>query len=104
MLIEFPDSELRKRELSQLIGIEEKVWIQIGQSDRIFAIADEDLDRSNEEKTSAVHFLRFELSNLMIKEFKSGATLFTGIAHPNYNIRTKEIHRLTTDSLVRDIT
>ena len=91
MLIEFPDAVERKEKLSYLIGIEDKVWLQIGENERIFGIADEDLERSDEEKTSAVHFLRFELSNLMIKDLKSKVTLFAGISHPNYNVRTQEI-------------
>ena len=103
MLIEFPDEVIRKEKLGQLIGIEHKVWLQVGENDRIFAIADEDLERRTEEKTSAVHFLRFELSNLMVKDLQSGATLFAGIDHPNYNIRTQEIQKATSDSLTLDL-
>ena len=103
MLIEFPDEVIRKEKLGQLIGIEHKVWLQVGENDRIFAIADEDLERKTEEKTSAVHFLRFELSNLMVKDLQSGATLFAGIDHPNYNIRTQEIQKATSDSLTQDL-
>ena len=103
MLIEFPDEVIRKEKLGQLTGIEHKVWLQVGENDRIFAIADEDLERRTEEKTSAVHFLRFELSNLMVKDLQSGATLFAGIDHPNYNIRTQEIQKATSDSLTQDL-
>ena len=103
MLIQFPDEVIRKEKLGQLIGIEHKVWLQVGENDRIFAIADEDLERKTEEKTSAVHFLRFELSNLMVKDLQSGATLFAGIDHPNYNIRTQEIQKATSDSLTLDL-
>ena len=103
MLIEFPDEVIRKEKLGQLIGIEHKVWLQVGENDRIFAIADEDLERKTEEKTSAVHFLRFELSNLMVKDLQSGATLFAGIDPPNYNIRTQEIQKATSDSLTQDL-
>ena len=103
MLIEFPDAVERKEKLSYLIGIEDKVWLQIGENERIFGIADEDLERSDEEKTSAVHFLRFELSNLMIKDLKSKVTLFAGISHPNYNVRTQEIAQSISNSLSKDL-
>ena len=103
MLIEFPDEVIRKEKLGQLIGVEHKVWLQVGENDRIFAIADEDLKRKTGEKTSVVHFLRFELSNLMVKDLQSGATLFAGIDHPNYNIRTQEIQKATSDSLIQDL-
>ena len=103
MLIEFPDEVIRKEKLGQLTGIEHKVWLQIGENIRIFAIADEDLEKTTEEKTSAVHFLRFELSNLMVKDLQSGATLFAGIDHTNYNVRTQEIQKATSDSLNQDL-
>ena len=103
MVVEFPDQKVSLERLSQLIGIEDKVWLQIGENDRVFAIADEVLDEANEEKTSAVHFLRFELSKLMIKELKSGITLFAGISHPNYNVRTQEVAQTTSSSLSDDL-
>ena len=103
MVIEIPDQKVSLEKLSQLIGIEDKVWLQIGENDRVFAIADEVQDRANEEKTSAVHFLRFELSKLMIKELKSGITLFAGISHPNYNVRTQEVAQTTSSSLSDDL-
>ena len=102
MFIEFQKESVRKEKLKFLVGIEDKVWLQVGENDRIFAIADEDLERSSHDKTSAVHFLRFELSNLMIKDLQSGSTLFAGIDHPEYNIRTPEIERKTSDSLLED--
>ena len=103
MLIEFPDEVIRKEKLGQLTGIEHKVWLQVGENVRIFAIADEDLEKGTEEKTSAFHFLRFELSNLMVKDLQSGATLFAGIDHTNYNVRTQEIQKATSDSLNQDL-
>ena len=102
MFIEFQKESVRKEKLKTLVGIEDKVWLQVGENDRIFAIADEDLERSSHDKTSAVHFLRFELSNLMVKDLQSGSTLFAGIDHPEYNIRTPEIERKTSDSLLED--
>ena len=103
MVIEFPNQKVSLERLSQLNGIEDKVWLQIGENDRVFAIADEVLDRANEEKISGVHFLRFELSKLMIKELKSGITLFAGISHPNYNVRTQEVAQTISSSLSNDL-
>jgi len=102
MFIEFQKESVRKEKLKSLVGIEDKVWLQVGENDRIFAIADEDLERSSHDKTSAVHFLRFELSNLMVKDLQSGSTLFAGIDHSEYNVRTTEIERKTSDSLLED--
>ena len=102
MFIEFQKESVRKEKLKSLVGIEDKVWLQVGENDRIFAIADEDLERSSHDKTSAVHFLRFELSNLMVKDLQSGLTLFAGIDHPEYNVRTQEIEKKTSDSLLED--
>ena len=103
MMIEFPDKTIRKERLSQLVAIEKRMWLQVGENERTFAEADEDLERSTEEKTSAVHFLRFELTDLMVKDLKSGVTLFAGIEHPNYNIRTQEIPATTSGSLTEDL-
>jgi len=103
MMIEFPDEIIRKERLAQLVAIEKRVWLQVGENERTFAEADEDLERSTEEKTSAVHFLRFELTDLMVKDLKSGVTLFAGIEHPNYNIRTQEIPIVTSSALAEDL-
>ena len=103
MMIEFPDEIIRKERLAQLVAIEKRVWLQVGENERTFAEADEDLERSTEEKTSAVHFLRFELTDLMVKDLKSDVTLFAGIEHPNYNIRTQEIPTVTSTSLAEDL-
>jgi len=103
MMIEFPDEIIRKERLAQLVAIEKRVWLQVGENERTFAEADEDLERSTEEKTSAVHFLRFELTDLMVKDLKSDVTLFAGIEHPNYNIRTQEIPTVTSMSLAEDL-
>jgi hypothetical protein len=83
MFIEFPDADERRRELAKLKGIEHRVWVQIGDGERIYAIADEDLERENDEKTSAVHFLRFELG-AQADVLKHGAKLAMGIDHPAY--------------------
>jgi hypothetical protein len=102
-LIEFPDPEERKAKLSGLKGVEDKCWVQIQGCDPVHAIADEDLERENDEKTSAVHFLRFELTQDMIRRAKAGAAVSVGIDHPNY---TNEVRPLPDDvrkSLVADL-
>jgi len=104
MLIEFPEENIRRKGLKEIHRVEEKVWMQVGSNERIFAIADEDMERSNEEKTSAVHFLRFEFSKKMIENIKQGSSLYAGINHPSYNIRTKEIQKSTALSLAKDFT
>jgi hypothetical protein len=83
-LIEYPDAEVRRVQLERLKGIEDRCWVQVAGEERVFAIADEDLERENEVKTSAVHFLRFELSEPMKIRLKGGAALSIGIDHPNY--------------------
>jgi len=84
MMIEYEDIDERRRMLAKLVGIEDRVWIQVAAFDRVFAIADEDLDRTTEEKTSAVHFLRFELTAKMLRSLKQGAGLSMGVDHPAY--------------------
>jgi hypothetical protein len=89
MLIEYPEPEERRRRLAQLKGVEDRTWVQVegpdGPMRRVFAIADEDLERENEEKTSAVHFLRFELDEGMCRALKGGAGLSVGVDHPAYS-------------------
>jgi len=83
-MVEYPDVEERRQALEKLIGIEDKVWVQVEGQEKVFAIADEDLEREDETKTSAVHFLRFELTPDMVAGMKGGAALAVGIDHPNY--------------------
>jgi uncharacterized protein (UPF0276 family) len=85
-MIEFPDVDQRKVELARLIGIEEKTWMQVGDHDKVYPIANEDLERSTEDKTSSVHFMRWELTPEMVKDAKAGAAIKAGIDHPNYNV------------------
>ena len=87
MLIEYDDVEVRKRELEQLRGIENMIALEAGDGPRVLAIADEDLDRSNESKTSAVHFLRFELAPAAIAGLRAGDALAFSVAHPHYAAR-----------------
>ena len=84
MLIEYPDAEERKRMLARLKGIERQVWVQVQGHERVAAIADEDLERENEEKTSSVHFLRFELTPPMRAALRRGAGVTVGVEHPEY--------------------
>src|SRR6185503_905039 len=84
LLIEYTDPEVRRVQLEKLRGIEDRCWVQVAGCQRLLAIADEDLERANEVKTSAVHFLRFELTTAMVAKLKGGAALSIGIDHPNY--------------------
>jgi hypothetical protein len=103
MMIEYPDPIVRADKLAKLIGVENKVWAKIENHDPVFAIADEDLDRSTEEKTSAVHFLRFELNQDMIRALRKGASLSMGIDHPAYLEQIKQVDELARVSLVADL-
>ena len=87
MMVEYPDVDERRRALAQLKGIEDRVWVQVGEGARVYAIADEDLERENEEKTSAVHFLRFELEAPARAALAGGAGLTVGVDHPHYQAR-----------------
>ena len=84
MLIEYPDVEERKEKLKILKGIEKKIWIKVGSHNKVFAIADEDLEREDETKTSAVHYLRYEFSPSMINDWKNDSSVVMGIDHENY--------------------
>jgi hypothetical protein len=85
MLIEYPDLEELKVALARMIGIEDRVWVRVGSHQQVYAIADEDLDRENDEKTSSVHFLRFELDAAMKLALRSGESLALGVDHPAYS-------------------
>jgi hypothetical protein len=89
MLIEYPDAEERKRMLGRLKGIERRVWAQVQGAERVYAIADEDLERENDEKTSSVHFLRFELADPMRERLRAGAGVAVGVDHPEYRASTE---------------
>jgi Protein of unknown function (DUF3501) len=86
MFIEYPDVEERRRMLERLKGIERNTWVQVEGGERIYAIADEDLERENEEKTSAVHFVRFEVPAAQRERLKRGARLTIGVDHPEYRL------------------
>ena len=102
-LIEYTDPEVRRVQLERLMGIEDRCWVQVAGFDRVFAFADEDLERSNDVKTSAVHFLRFELSEPMAAGLKGGAELSMGIDHPNYQHQISPAADNVRAALVTDL-
>ena len=103
MMIEYPDAEVRKRELARLIGIEDHVWVQVEGAQKVYAIADEDMERENEEKTSSVHFLRFELTEDMAAALKYGVGLAVGVDHPNYMASVPALPAAVRTALVADL-
>lgn len=103
MQIEYPDENQRRVMLAKLKGVEDRVWVRVDGHDPVFAIADEDLERENEEKTSSVHFLRFELTAGMIAAAKSGAALSVGIDHPEYMANTGALPEPVRASLAADL-
>ena len=101
-MIEYADAVVRAAQLEKMIRIEDLVWMQVGDHDRIWSIADEDLDRSNESKTSAVHFLRFELGETLAAELKAGADWRIGVQHAVYTYDLA-IEGATRESLLNDL-
>jgi hypothetical protein len=95
-MVEFPDEAERRKKLAQLIGIEKAIWVQVEGFEKVNPIANEDLDRETEDKTSAVHFLRFELTPAMAAAAKQGAAIRAGIDHPNYQAE------ITLPAAIRD--
>ncbi|MEW7987632.1 MAG: DUF3501 family protein [Candidatus Thiodiazotropha sp.] len=102
-MMEYHDVDERKKALASLIGIEEAIWVEVAGFDKVRPIANEDLERSTEEKTSAVHFLRFELTQPMIDALKGGATLSAGIDHPNYDYTVDDLESSVRESLIKDL-
>ncbi|MEI7446410.1 MAG: DUF3501 family protein [Burkholderiales bacterium] len=103
MLIEYEDPTVRRAALARLKGLERRVWLQVEGSDKVWPIADEDLERENEEKTSAVHFLRWELSEEMAAALKYGVSLSIGVDHPNYAAALSPLPADTRSALVADL-
>jgi hypothetical protein len=103
LLIEYPDVAERQCMLARLIGIEDRVWVQVEGHARVYAIADEDLERENADKTSAVHFLRFELARPMAQALKKGAGFAIGIDHPDYAVSVASVEPGARASLVADL-
>ena len=103
MLIEYEEVEARKSALSRLRGIEDRVYVEVAGCERVWAIADEDLERENDVKTSAVHFLRFELEGPMVTALKAGAALGIGVDHPEYRAGIPALGEVTRKALVEDL-
>lgn len=102
-MVEFTDPDERRIELGRMTDVEHAVWLQINGHERVTGIADEDLERSNDEKTSAVHFMRFELTDAMAVALKGGAALNMGIEHSAYTHEQSPVAAATRDSLARDL-
>ena len=96
LTLKFPDKQLEKEKLDQLSGVENQVWLQVGENDRVFSTLQENLGQTQ-------YSLCFNLTNLMLKDLQSGMTLFAGVEHPYYNVRTQEIPRTVSDSLAQDL-
>jgi len=103
MMIEYPDPTVRAAKLATMVGIEDKVWVKITGHAPVFAIADEDLERETNEKTSSVHFLRFELTPEMIQSLQQGAPLSMGVDHPAYQATIDAVDPSIRASLVNDL-
>jgi len=103
MLIEYPDENERKNALARLIDIEDRVWVEVGGHLRVFAIADEDLERETADKTSSVHFLRFELTAVMKDALKHGQALAMGIDHQAYRAVLEKVPEAVRQSLINDL-
>jgi hypothetical protein len=103
LLVEYEDIEQRRHALASLKGIEDRVWVQVEGCARVPAIADEDLERENAEKTSAVHFVRFELTIEMIAALKLGAALSIGVDHPAYTFTLSPVPDPTRRALLADL-
>ena len=102
-MIEFPEAEERRAMLQQLRGVEDRVYVRVGDFERVFAIADEDLERADDEKTSAVHFLRFELPQEQVAALRSGAELAAGIDHDSYTVEISPLPENIRNSLLGDL-
>jgi len=102
-MIEEPDVDRRRQLLAELVGIEDRVWVRVGAHARVHAVADEDLERGTETKTSSVHFLRFELDPAMVRDAKAGAALGFGVDHPGYLHRVEPVTETVRAALITDL-
>lgn len=102
MMIEYEDPNERAQRLAEMVGIETSIWLRAGQLDKVVAIADEDLERATEEKTSAVHFLRFEFSDEMVSALRGGAALSAGVDHKVYTFVIDAVPENIKKSLIGD--
>jgi hypothetical protein len=103
MMIEFDDSAERARQLARMVNIENNVWLRINSCEPVRPVADEDLERTNQTKTSAVHFLRFELTDEMIDKLKNGAILSAGVDHEAYHYKVEQVPDNIRKALISDL-
>ena len=103
MMIEFADPEERAEALAKLLKVEDKAWVRVGDGKRVWAIADEDMERDTEEKTSSVHFLRLELTPDMVGAAKAGAAIAVGVEHEAYTYSVDPVNEALRESLVQDL-
>jgi hypothetical protein len=102
-MVEFPDEDERREMLAKLVGIEDRVYVHVADFERVYAVADEDLERADSSKTSAVHFLRFELPPEQVAALKSGAPMMAGIDHDVYRVEVSPVADNIRESLVKDL-
>lgn len=103
LFVEYEDVAERRQALARLRGIEDRVWVEVAGKPRVYAIADEDLERENAEKTSAVHVVRFELTPALIAALKAGASLAIGVDHPQYRASLDPVPEPTRQALLADL-
>src|SRR5690349_18848989 len=103
LMIEYEDIEERREALANLKGVEDRVWVRVEGCTAVYAIADEDLERENDEKTSSVHFLRFELTREMVESLKYGVALSIGVDHPHYTAKIDPLPANVRAALVKDL-
>ena len=103
MLIEYPEVDERRTMLARLKGVEDRVWVCVAGHDRVYAIADEDMERENTEKTSAVHFLRFDLAPSMVRALSEGSGLAIGVEHAAYTATVQDVPAAVRNSLMQDL-
>ena len=103
MLIEYPEVDERRTMLARLKGVEDRVWVCVAGHDRVYAIADEDMERENTEKTSAVHFLRFHLEPSMVRALSEGSGLAIGVEHAAYTATVQDVPAAVRNSLMQDL-
>ena len=103
LMIEYPDAGQRRDMLARLIGVEDRIWVQVSGQARVYAIADEDLERETEEKTSAVHFLRFELTKPMRSQLKAELRLSVGVDHRDYTAAVEPLDTAVAKALAADL-
>ncbi len=102
-MLEYPDPDVRRDALAGLKGVEDRCWVRVAGHDRVYAVADEDLDRENEAKTSSVHFLRFDLTSAMVVAAKGGAAIGVGVDHDNYRHAAEPVTEAVRAALVADL-